>query len=165
MSYSSGDELEQKAGSRYSLVVAVAKRAKQLREGAAKLVEGKSRNPITVALEEIAAGKVQIVAPSPEQLEAAERVEIPARPQAKTTAELLTVPEQGEEAEPVEAGAVGAEAAEEAPSESPAEPEEAEITAEADDEPAAADEAKEEAEEAPAEEEIPSDSETEEHEE
>jgi len=70
MIYPSADELEKRVGSKYSLVIAVAKRAKQLREGAPKLVESKSTNPITIALEEIACGKIKIVAPTPEQLEA-----------------------------------------------------------------------------------------------
>ena len=52
------DELSQKFGSRYSLVIATAKRARQLKEGAPPLVETTSRNPISIALEEIMAGKV-----------------------------------------------------------------------------------------------------------
>ena len=44
--------------SRYSLVVATAKRARQLVNGARPLVETKSDKPVTVAMEEILAGKV-----------------------------------------------------------------------------------------------------------
>jgi DNA-directed RNA polymerase subunit omega len=44
--------------SRYALVVAVAKRAKALREGAVPLVECPSQHPITIALAEIKAGKL-----------------------------------------------------------------------------------------------------------
>jgi|CZCA01.1.fsa_nt_gi DNA-directed RNA polymerase subunit omega len=44
--------------SRYSLVVATAKRARQLVNGAKSLVETKSDKPVTVAMEEILAGKV-----------------------------------------------------------------------------------------------------------
>ena len=51
--------MEEMVESRYSLVVLAAKRAKQLRDGAPKLIETASTNPITVALEEIAAGKVK----------------------------------------------------------------------------------------------------------
>jgi len=58
MIYPSGDKLEALVESRYSLVVLAAKRAKQLRDGAPKLIETTSTNPLTVALEEIAAGKV-----------------------------------------------------------------------------------------------------------
>lgn len=44
--------------SRYSLVVATAKRARQLVNGAKALVDTKSDKPVTVAIEEIIAGKV-----------------------------------------------------------------------------------------------------------
>ena len=48
-------------GSRYSLVVLAAKRAKQIKEGAPLLIDTDSTNPLTIALEEIAAGKVSIL--------------------------------------------------------------------------------------------------------
>jgi DNA-directed RNA polymerase subunit omega len=60
MIYPSGDELEKQVGSKYSLVIAVSKRAKQLKEGAPRLIETRSRNHITIALEEIAAGMLNI---------------------------------------------------------------------------------------------------------
>ena len=60
------DELSQKFGSRYSLVIATAKRARQLKEGAPPLVETTSRNPISIALEEIMAGKV-LLGKAPEE--------------------------------------------------------------------------------------------------
>ncbi|MHB0998873.1 MAG: DNA-directed RNA polymerase subunit omega [Armatimonadota bacterium] len=66
MIYPSGDKIEAKVASKYSLVIAVSKRAKQLKEGAPKLIETKSTNPITIALEEIAAGKVQVTYPNPD---------------------------------------------------------------------------------------------------
>lgn len=69
MIYPSGDELEKKVDSKYSLVIAVAKRVKQLKEGAPKLIETKSRNPITIALEEIAADKLRIGLATPEEIE------------------------------------------------------------------------------------------------
>jgi DNA-directed RNA polymerase subunit omega len=43
-----------KVDSKYTLVVAAAKRARMLTEGENKLVETKSYKPVTVALEEIA---------------------------------------------------------------------------------------------------------------
>lgn len=64
MIYPSGDKLEELVESRYSLVVLAAKRAKQLRDGAPKLIETTSTNPLTVALEEIAAGKVKARMPT-----------------------------------------------------------------------------------------------------
>ena len=96
-------EVEKETGSRYSLVIAVAKRARQLREGAPAAVESKSRNPLTIALEEIAAGKVRIVIPTAEEVEAVERREVIAPRGARTTAELLRVPEPEEEAAEVSA--------------------------------------------------------------
>jgi len=58
--YPSADTIEEKVGSRYSLVVLAAKRAKQIKEGAPVLIETASTNPLTIALEEIAAGKVTV---------------------------------------------------------------------------------------------------------
>lgn len=52
------DEVIAMKQSRYSLVVASAKRARQLLSGATPLVEGKFIKPVTVALEEIRAGRV-----------------------------------------------------------------------------------------------------------
>jgi len=57
MIYPSADKLDN-WGSRYALVVLAAKRAKQLHHGASPLTDTSSRNALTVALEEIAAGKV-----------------------------------------------------------------------------------------------------------
>ncbi len=60
MIYPSADTIEERVGSRYSLVVLAAKRAKQIKEGAPVLIETTSTNPLTIALEEIAAGKVTV---------------------------------------------------------------------------------------------------------
>lgn len=49
--------------SKYALVIVAAKRARQLKEGALPLVDVDSANPVTVALEEIAAGKIRYEAP------------------------------------------------------------------------------------------------------
>ncbi|MDQ7829120.1 MAG: DNA-directed RNA polymerase subunit omega [Armatimonadota bacterium] len=48
---------------KYALVIVAAKRARQLKEGALPLVDVDSSNPVTVALEEIAAGKIRYEAP------------------------------------------------------------------------------------------------------
>lgn len=79
--------------SRYSLVVAVAKRAKQLKDGAPGMLASKSRNPIVIAMEEIAHGDVKIIIPTAAEIVAASRRhEIPAtRPNARETADLLRV--------------------------------------------------------------------------
>ena len=58
MIYPSADTIEDKVKSRYSLVVLAAKRAKQIKEGAPILIDTLSTNPLTIAMEEIAAGKV-----------------------------------------------------------------------------------------------------------
>ncbi|HIE50605.1 MAG TPA: DNA-directed RNA polymerase subunit omega [Armatimonadetes bacterium] len=53
-------DLIEQVGSKYALVVAVANRARQLNQGATPLVETKSDNPVAIALEEIAAGKLKV---------------------------------------------------------------------------------------------------------
>ncbi|NLM26163.1 MAG: DNA-directed RNA polymerase subunit omega [Firmicutes bacterium] len=55
------DEVVAKNQSRYSLVVAAAKRARQLLSGAMPLVDAKNSKPVTVALKEIKQGKVNWV--------------------------------------------------------------------------------------------------------
>lgn len=88
MIYPSADTIEDKVKSRYSLVVLSAKRAKQIKEGAPVLIETTSTNPLTIALEEIAAGKVT-----------ASEVEADIVPQAPSAAgaapAALTVEKQG----------------------------------------------------------------------
>ena len=91
MIYPSADKLEN-WGSKYSLVVLAAKRAKQLKNGAPVMIETDSVNPLTVALEEIAAGKILCRTP--------ETDEVPAAAQEPEVAQLLAIPEgQAEEAE------------------------------------------------------------------
>jgi DNA-directed RNA polymerase subunit omega len=55
------DPIEDTVRSRYSRVVIAAKRAKQIKEGAPVLIDTESTNPLTIAMEEIAAGKVTIL--------------------------------------------------------------------------------------------------------
>jgi len=73
--YPSADTIEEKVGSRYSLVVLAAKRAKQIKEGAPVLIETASTNPLTIALEEIAAGKVTVGEAPPVETPALEQEE------------------------------------------------------------------------------------------
>ena len=61
MIYPSADTIEDRVKSRYSLVVLSAKRAKQIKEGSPILIDTDSTNPLTIALEEIAAGKVTAI--------------------------------------------------------------------------------------------------------
>lgn len=48
---------------KYALVIVAAKRARQLKEGALPMVDIDSGNPVTIALEEIAAGKIRFEMP------------------------------------------------------------------------------------------------------
>jgi DNA-directed RNA polymerase subunit omega len=57
MIYPSPDKLD-RAGSKYALVIVAAKRARQIKDGAPKLVGSTSANPLTVALEELAEGAI-----------------------------------------------------------------------------------------------------------
>lgn len=52
------DELMDKVDSKYTLVVCSAKRGRELMDGEPKQVNVKSNKPVTVALEEMAAGKL-----------------------------------------------------------------------------------------------------------
>jgi DNA-directed RNA polymerase subunit omega len=66
---SQGIAEDSKPMSRYSMVVVAAKRAKQIKEGAPILIDTESTNPLTIAMEEIAQGKVTVnasaVTPAP----------------------------------------------------------------------------------------------------
>ena len=55
--YPSPDKLDA-LESKYALVILAAKRARQVKDNARKLVDTTSKNPLTVALEEIAAGAI-----------------------------------------------------------------------------------------------------------
>ena len=59
MIYPSPDKIDAQVGSKYALVILAAKRAKQLKEGSRPRLPTDSTNPLTIALEEIAEGKVQ----------------------------------------------------------------------------------------------------------
>lgn len=54
------DVLREKVDTRYALVVAAAKRARQLLDGAPKLVDVESDKPVTIALWEIGEDKLQL---------------------------------------------------------------------------------------------------------
>jgi len=54
------EDLLKKVDSKYSLVVAAARRGRQLMEGHPKLVESSSHKPVTIALQEMAAGRVRV---------------------------------------------------------------------------------------------------------
>lgn len=52
------DILVNKVDSKYTLVVLAAKRAREIMDGQQPLVESKSNKPVTIALEEVAQGKI-----------------------------------------------------------------------------------------------------------
>ena len=54
------DELVEKVGSKYSLVVLAAKRARQLLDGDKPRIKPRSNKPVGIALEEIAAGVLEL---------------------------------------------------------------------------------------------------------
>ncbi len=68
MIYPSADKLDSME-SKYALVIVSAKRARQVKDGARRLVETRSANPLTVALEEVAATAIiPVQVGEPEQL-------------------------------------------------------------------------------------------------
>ncbi|WP_094602704.1 DNA-directed RNA polymerase subunit omega [Sporomusa silvacetica DSM 10669] len=52
------DSLVKKVDSKYTLVVLAAKRAREIMDGQPPLIECKSNKPVTIALEEVAQGKI-----------------------------------------------------------------------------------------------------------
>ncbi|MDX1358082.1 MAG: DNA-directed RNA polymerase subunit omega [Clostridia bacterium] len=59
--YPSLEELEKKIGLRFSVVMAVAKRARQLTDGSRTFYKGDSHNPLTIATHEFSKGSVVTV--------------------------------------------------------------------------------------------------------
>lgn len=57
------EALLDRVGNKYALVIVAAKRARQIKEGALTLVDVDTTNPVTAALEEIAAGKIRYEMP------------------------------------------------------------------------------------------------------
>ncbi|NLA11684.1 MAG: DNA-directed RNA polymerase subunit omega [Firmicutes bacterium] len=60
MIHPSIDELLERVDSKYTLVIAAAKRGRQLRNGATQIVDCGSRKEVTVGLHEINEGKIEI---------------------------------------------------------------------------------------------------------
>ncbi len=54
-------ELLEKVDSKYSLVVAISKRARQIVDGKSILVDSTSDKPVTIAIQEITEGKILCV--------------------------------------------------------------------------------------------------------
>lgn len=60
--------------SRYSIVIATAKRARQIIDGSEPLVDGTGKKPLSIAIEELNESKVKIVSEAPTELPAVEEV-------------------------------------------------------------------------------------------
>ncbi len=69
------ETFEKLFGSRYAVVVVAARRAMRIREGSEPLVEVDSKNPLTIALTELAAGMIHPEAPPPPAEEEEEATE------------------------------------------------------------------------------------------
>ena len=50
--------------SKYTLVMVTSKRAREIIEGSAPLIETNSKKPVTIALEELLEGKIEYVSPT-----------------------------------------------------------------------------------------------------
>ena len=57
-------------GTRYGVVVVAAKRARQIRDGIPPLIETNARNPLTIALLELATGHIHLQPPDRQEAEA-----------------------------------------------------------------------------------------------
>jgi DNA-directed RNA polymerase subunit omega len=57
------EELLDRVDNKYALVIIASKRARQLKEGSLPMVDIDSANPVSVALEEVATGKVRFEEP------------------------------------------------------------------------------------------------------
>ena len=68
-------ELLKKAKNRYELVIATSRRARQIADGDKKLTDVEEESPVTLAANEIAEGKVEIVEPAEEKEDRIERGE------------------------------------------------------------------------------------------
>lgn len=61
------DDMPPVVNSRYSIVLATSKRARQIIAGDRPLVDGRGKKPLSIAVEELYKGKVKIVADEEEQ--------------------------------------------------------------------------------------------------
>ena len=83
--------------SRYSIVIASAKRARQIIAGSKPMVEGAAgKKPLSVAIDELYKGKVKILAPEEEDEEGTEQT---AEAQTEESAQASEITETAETAE------------------------------------------------------------------
>ena len=73
MLYPEIEQLMTKTNSRYALVLAAAKRARELTDGDEALAQAKNTKPVTVAVQEIYEDKIKIVEKEKEDIEDIEK--------------------------------------------------------------------------------------------
>ena len=88
--------------SRYSICVANAKRAKQLIKGATPLVDVKCNKPLSIAVEEIYQGKVQVLTADAFAAKMAQQAEEEARLAEEARLKALEEAQKAEESESTE---------------------------------------------------------------
>ena len=94
---SEDDDTTMSLNSRYSLVLAASKRARQIIAGSKPMVEGAAgKKPLSVAIDELYKGKVKILAPEEEDEEGTEQT---AEAQAEESAQASEITETAETAE------------------------------------------------------------------
>ncbi|MBM3474584.1 MAG: DNA-directed RNA polymerase subunit omega [Armatimonadetes bacterium] len=93
-------ELADETGGMYALVVAAAKRAKQLREGRQPVVQADSSNPLTVAIQELLDGRVLVRPPGAVDEEPAPQTEIVEVSSRDLQVQIVEPEPEDEEAEP-----------------------------------------------------------------
>ena len=95
---SEDDDTTMSLNSRYSLVLAASKRARQIIAGSKPMVEGAAgKKPLSVAIDELYKGKVKILAPEEEDEEGTEQtaeVQTEESAQASETAETAETAEE-----------------------------------------------------------------------
>lgn len=98
---SEDDDTTMSLNSRYSLVLAASKRARQIIAGSKPMVEGaEGKKPLSVAIDELYKGKVKILAPEEEDEE--EGTEQTAEAQTEESAQASEITETAETAETAE---------------------------------------------------------------
>ena len=96
------DDTTMSVNSRYSLVLATSKRARQLIAGSKPMVEGaEGKKPLSVAIDELYKGKVKILAPEEEDEEGTEQT---AEAQTEESAQASEITETAETAEDHDSG-------------------------------------------------------------
>jgi DNA-directed RNA polymerase subunit omega len=96
------EDLVDRVGNRYAIVVAVAKRVRQLKQGAKPFIDAGSHTLSTIALHEISAGYVRIEEPPPHETPepaAPEVIEVPAGDAERLSAVIQSLDDNEEDEE------------------------------------------------------------------